>query len=239
MSKIICLDPGHGGSDPGACGNGLQEAALTGALCEHIKAKLAAYDVQVEICTRTDSLTARANYANNLKADYFLSVHINAAGNPTATGFESFCCEGAAEDSEAMRSAIHDSIAAYLAEQGITQRGKKNHSWTVLFATNMPASLIELLFINNPSDAAKLADPTFMYGLINSITYGLAVALKLEKKPEPAVIAVVDTVKEAINKLVAAGVIVSPEYWLVNAKPGESCNGAYVAWLIETFASKI
>jgi len=234
---LIVLDPGHGGADPGACGNGLQEAALTGALCEHIKAKLAAYDVQVEICPRTDSLTARANYANNLKADYLLSIHCNAAANPSASGFESFCIEGASEYTEGLRDALHGEIVAYMTNNGVPNRGKKNHSWTVLYAANMPACLIECLFVSSPSDASKLADSTFMYGLVNAITYGLAVALKLEKKP--ADIPVVDLTKAAIDKLTTAGVIASPQYWYVNAAKGEVCRGEYVADLIKNMASKI
>jgi N-acetylmuramoyl-L-alanine amidase len=232
---IIVLDAGHTpGVDPGACGNGLREADLTGDICERIKAHLAAYDVQVELCPRTDSLTARAGFANALKADYFLSIHINAAQNADATGFESWCCEGTAPDSDTIREAIHKSVIDYTAPLGIVDRGKKYRSYTVLYATDMPAALLECLFISNETDALRLASEPFRDALANAIAWGLVEGLGLVKKtvaPDPTI--------EAINKLVAAGVIVSPDYWLINARPGEQCSGEYVARLLQSLAAHI
>ena len=91
MTKIF-IDPGHGGTDPGAVGNGLQEKNLTLSIATQIRDMLVSEYENVEVrMSRTGdttlSLTERTNMANSWGADYFLSVHINAGGG---TGFESF-----------------------------------------------------------------------------------------------------------------------------------------------------
>ena len=63
---IICIDAGHTPNvDPGACANGLKEVSLTGDICDRIITKLAAYDADVRLVPRTDSLQARCDYANS------------------------------------------------------------------------------------------------------------------------------------------------------------------------------
>lgn len=91
MVKIF-IDPGHGGSDSGATGFGLREKDLTLNIAKRIeKILLLEYDdVQVKMSRTGDqsvSLKARTNTANVWKADFLLSIHINASGG---TGFESF-----------------------------------------------------------------------------------------------------------------------------------------------------
>jgi len=246
MSKILVLDAGHDEADPGAVGNGLKEADLTIKICENVKVRLAPYDVQVLICPRSDSLSDRAQYAADKKADYFLSIHVNAAADPTANGFESFCCIGALEESERIRRVLHDEIVAFLSTQGIRDRGKKNHSWTVLYRSHIadiPAALLECLFINNPLEARKLASDTFISGLANSIAYGLVLALRLQKKalitPAPIPVTVVNPTAAAITKLYSAGKIKSADYWNINAKAGETCRGDYVAALLQAWAEDL
>src|SRR5690242_5441041 len=87
----IYLDPGHGGTDSGAVGNGLQEKALTLAIALQIRSILQAnWAVDVRMSRTTDatvSLDQRTNDANAWGADIFVSVHINSGGG---TGFESY-----------------------------------------------------------------------------------------------------------------------------------------------------
>lgn len=79
----ICLNPGHGGKDSGACGNGLLEKNVNLAVALKVQKKLEAVG-QTVVMTRTNDtymdLTAIANFANAAKADYFLSIHHNAGG---------------------------------------------------------------------------------------------------------------------------------------------------------------
>lgn len=84
MAKIF-IDPGHGGSDPGAVGNGIQEKDITLRIATMIRDMLVSEyeDVTVRMSRTSDetvSLSERSNAANAWGADYFVSVHVNAGG---------------------------------------------------------------------------------------------------------------------------------------------------------------
>lgn len=178
MKKII-IDPGHGGEDPGATGNGLKEKDLNFELSKMVAVKLAVYEVNV-IMTRTVDvelgLNERCEIANDASADYFCSLHTNAGGG---TGFESYVYTGAGEHTENLRGMLHDKVAAYYKRAGFVDRGKKRANYVVLRETDMPAVLLENLFIDNQKDAIKLRDVSFLDGLAGAIAGGLATALDL------------------------------------------------------------
>ncbi len=189
MKKLV-LDFGHGATnsegvyDPGACGNGLQEADLVLDIGERVQAKLAPYDVDVQICPRSDSLKERADFANNLGADFFCSIHIDAGGG---TGFESYVYSGASGTTRQLQDIIHNEIMAYLAPLGVADRGRKQANYAVLRLTKMSAILLENLFVDNTQDATRLKDDTFLDGHSNAIAWALVVALGLQlkqKQPE-------------------------------------------------------
>lgn len=182
-TKLIVLDPGHGGRDPGAVGNGLVEKEITLMIARKVAKRLGSYNVNVKL-TRDDdtylSLDARANFANNLRADYFLSIHVNAGGG---TGFESFIYNGPVGSSTvALRSTLHNTIVDFMKDYGIVDRGKKTANFAVIRETNMSAALIENLFIDTAKDAAFLKDTEFIDGLCDAITAGLVKALGLSAK---------------------------------------------------------
>ena len=84
MVKVF-LDPGHGGSDPGAVGNGIQEKNITLQIATQIRDILLDEYENVSIKMsrtgdQTVSLNERTNGANNWNADFYLSVHINSGG---------------------------------------------------------------------------------------------------------------------------------------------------------------
>ncbi|ABO50791.1 N-acetylmuramoyl-L-alanine amidase [Desulforamulus reducens MI-1] len=178
--KIICLDPGHGGQDPGALGNGLQEKDITLEIAKKIIQRLAAYDVTVKSTRDSDtfvSLSQRAAYANNVNADYFVSIHINAGGG---TGFESFIYNGEVSSTTIKtRQVLHDTIMADMQKYYMIDRGKKAANFAVIRETNMPAILTENLFIDNPKDASLLKNTDFINDLSTAITHGLVKGLNL------------------------------------------------------------
>jgi len=154
MFKLY-LDPGHGGSDPGAVGNGLREKDVTLSISQKIKEILLAEynNVSVKMSRIGDiypSLTQRTNEANNWGADYFLSIHINSGGG---SGFESFVHSGAGAVTVNYQNMIHKEIAKVI---GLRDRGKKQASFHVLRASRMPALLTENGFIDTATDAAKI-----------------------------------------------------------------------------------
>jgi len=184
---IICLDKGHKGKLPsqdcGCVGNGLYESDLTeiigNGIFNHLKSN---YEVDVRIAPR-GTLTDRTNYANSINADYFLSVHINASTNTTtAYGFESFIHNNASQKSLDIQNILHTEIMKYMKQYNVFDRGKKRANFAVLRNSNMPACLIENLFISHVNDAKLLKDDKFIDGLAKSISNGLALGLGLKKK---------------------------------------------------------
>ncbi|GAH68699.1 unnamed protein product, partial [marine sediment metagenome] len=91
---LVCLDPGHGGKDPGAIGaTGLMEKVVNLDIAYKVKSKLQAKGYSV-VMTRTSdiylSLDQRVAIANNKKATIFVSIHNNAFILPTAHGTETY-----------------------------------------------------------------------------------------------------------------------------------------------------
>lgn len=180
MVKVF-IDPGHGGSDPGAVGNGIEEKNVTLQIATQIRdILLAEYeDVSVQM-SRTDdqtvSLNERTNKANNWNADFFLSVHINSGGG---SGFESFVYPGVGRPTVTYQELIHRKI---LERVELKDRGLKQADFHVLRESNMDAVLTENGFIDDPGDASKLKDSNFLGNMAKGHAYGIAEAFGLRKK---------------------------------------------------------
>jgi len=187
MSKKVYLDPGHGGSDPGAVRNGLREKDLTLAIAKRIE-KILKKDyegVQVKLSRTTDkfvSLSNRAKMANDWEADVFVSIHINAGGG---TGYEDFIYNKLSNSSTTakMRDTFHKEVVK---EQSFWRnRGKKKANFAVLRLTNMSGILTENGFIDTKSDANKLKSNTHLNRIAKGHAGGIAKALGLKKKSKP------------------------------------------------------
>lgn len=104
--KLIVIDPGHGGKDPGAIGpRGTREKDITLSIAEKVARKIKK-DLKIRtILTRTHDyfvpLSERIGMANSKNADIFISIHTNAAMNPKSNGFEVYFLSGDASDREA------------------------------------------------------------------------------------------------------------------------------------------
>ena len=154
-AKKICIDPGHGGSDPGAVGCGLYEEEINLSVSLKLKPLLTAAGHTVYLTRETDkdvSLGARSDYANSKGVDTFASIHTNSAG-ATATGIETFCYTTSTSSSPGYIQATHIQNQM-LAVWSLTNRGVKKANYAVLRETNMPATLTELGFIVNCSKDA-------------------------------------------------------------------------------------
>lgn len=180
MLKLY-LDPGHGGSDPGAVGNGLQEKDVTLSISLKIREILLNEynDISVKMSRAGDtypSLTQRTNEANNWGADYFLSIHINSGGG---SGFESFVDSGVDSVTVNYQNIIHEEIAKVI---GLRDRGKKQARFHVIHASRMPALLTENGFIDSTADAAKMKDANWIETVARAHVTGLEKAFNLERK---------------------------------------------------------
>jgi N-acetylmuramoyl-L-alanine amidase len=181
MVKLF-IDPGHGGSDPGALGNGLQEKNLTLQIATTLRDILLNEfeDVSIQLSRTSDqtvSLSERTNAANNWGADLYLSIHINAGGG---TGFESYIYPGVGNPTTTYQDIIHDEILKVV---DFANRGKKSANFHVLRETMMPAMLTENGFIDNTNDANKLKSQGFLTSIARGHANGLARAFNLLRKP--------------------------------------------------------
>lgn len=227
---IIVLDPGHGGQDPGAVRHGLQEKELALDIARKTRDALLPYAVDVYMTRNSDidlGLAERAELANRLGANYFLSLHVNAGGG---TGFESYIHPGAGARTLELRDVVHRHVSGFYESVGFRDRGKKNANYAVLRLTQMPAILLENLFIDTTGDVEKLADPVFRRQIAGAIATALVQALGLKPK---------DSIASAVQVLYNAGVIASPDYWVRNAQHGKIVDGEYAGMLIQNMAKFI
>lgn len=204
LGKVLIVDPGHGGSDSGAVGNGLQEKNITLYICKALVGKLDPYDVRVHLTRDSDvyvSLGERVRLAGEKQADYFLSVHINAGGG---TGFESYIYTHPQPGTAAYRDVIHRQVAAFFSSQGFPDRGKKSAGFYVLRNSSSSAVLLENLFIDTKKDAQWLASQSNLSGLAGEMALGLAGALQLTKKAQAW------NPEKEIAELAGDGIINSP-----------------------------
>lgn len=182
MVKIY-LDPGHGGNDPGAQGNGLQEKNVTLSIANRVRNILVnEYSNATVKMSRTGDQTVglaqRTNEANAWGADYFLSIHINAGGG---TGYEDYIHSALSDTSRtaSLRNTMHVEITKLI---NMRNRGKKKKNLHVLRESSMPAMLTENGFIDTKADADKMKQASWLDQVARGHANGLEKALGLQKK---------------------------------------------------------
>ena len=190
LNKVIYLDAGHGGYDPGASYFGISEKSLTLAIQSRVKAKLEAEGYQV-VTTRTSDtyvdLTDRSRAANASESDIFVSIHINASGSSAAQGIETYYYQPYAEYPSRINAAYHanptrlsmsDTLAnaiqsSLINATGAQNQGVKRRTFAVLRETTAPAVLLELGFLSNTQEAARLNTSSYQETLANAIVAGI------------------------------------------------------------------
>lgn len=178
----VFIDPGHGGTDYGAIGNGLNEKDLTLKIARKIQFYLLKYkDVEVKLSRTKDmtlSLKQRTDMANKWGADFLYSIHINAGGGE---GYEDFIHNLLSESSTTakIRDIIHAEISAVIE---IKNRGKKKENFHMLRESDMTAILTESGFIDSKVDSAKLKSDAYLEKIAKGHVNGLVKAYKLKLK---------------------------------------------------------
>lgn len=176
IKKTICIDPGHGGQDPGAIGNGLKEKDIALQISLKLAEILKLHDFNVLFTRATDvfkRLDERAIFANANKADLFVSIHCNSANNNSAYGYETYHYPNYSE-AKRLAQNIQEEITKnkkLYQQKKHANRGVKTAKFTVLQKTSMTAVLVETAFINNVIDASILKNNTedFAFAIANAI----------------------------------------------------------------------
>ena len=199
LNKIVYLDAGHGGYDPGASYFGISEKSLTLAIQSRVKAKLEAEGYQV-VTTRTSDtyvdLADRSRAANASESDIFVSIHINASGSSAAQGIETYYYQPYAEYPSRINATYHanptrlsmsDTLAnaiqsSLINATGAQNQGVKRQTFAVLRETTAPAVLLELGFLSNPQEATRLNTSAYQETLANAIVAGIKSYYEKESK---------------------------------------------------------
>lgn len=170
--KLIVIDPGHGGRDPGAIGSltGTTESELVLKAGLKLQKKLESKGFKTYI-TRDDNryvdLYQRPNIANKLNADLFVSIHINAFSSPTAQGIEVLYKEDASRDNKSFAKNMQGYLLSYL--NGIDRGIKNRPRLVVLKNTMMPAVLAELGFLTNADEEQLLIRDEYLEKAANAM----------------------------------------------------------------------
>ncbi|KXG76514.1 N-acetylmuramoyl-L-alanine amidase [Thermotalea metallivorans] len=176
-NKIIVLDAGHGGKDPGAQGVKLQ-----------LKEKDLALDVVKRLdkmlqdagfatfLTRTDDtyigLYERAEIANSLNADAFVSVHFNWHPDPNITGVQMlYNGDNPARDNKTFAAIMQEEALKEL--QAVDRKIIERPKLVVIRETKMPAVLAEMAFISNETEEAMVATENYRQKIAQALFRGI------------------------------------------------------------------
>ena len=176
--KVLLLDAGHGGKDPGTSGNGMQEKNLNLTIAQKIAQKLQGSGIKVYMTRDSDVYpenSTRAKTANDI-ADLMVSIHMNS-GPETATLYQVHANDnGARLTSKQLAEILQGKVVS---ATGNTNRGAK--LWTdvlILNRTTVPAVIVEVIFITNTGDALKISNPAYQDQVAQAIADGIQEAVK-------------------------------------------------------------
>lgn len=174
-NKVIMIDPGHGGKDPGAVVGELKESDVVLKVSLLMKELLEAEGATV-IMTRSDNtfltLAQRAELANSIETlDLFLSVHANAATTETANGVESYWNKTNSSDfSQLLTRKLQDQLLSHMK---LANRGVKHANFQVIRDTKAPSTLVELGFMTNNKDFNYMETDDYYQDAANGLFHGI------------------------------------------------------------------
>jgi N-acetylmuramoyl-L-alanine amidase len=196
--KHICIDPGHGGRDPGYRQRGEQEKAYTLLLAQELGTQLRKAGYTVSFTRTSDifvDLPVRTDIARRRGADLFISLHFNSAGfgSSEVRGVEVYCmtpqrasstnARGEGGNTAAYPGNLNNArnlLLAYEIQKAVTQgaamedRGVKRARFEVLRGAEMPAVLIESGFMSNPAEARNIFSTSWRRQMAQAIANGIS-----------------------------------------------------------------
>jgi len=178
----VCIDPGHGGKDPGAISKwGLIEKHVVLDASKLLAAELRKLGFTTSLTRDRDvfiELTGRPRVARRLKADLFVSIHANAVSKPSIHGMELFFWDGRLGGIASKRDRIESEklakcIRSACQREGISVRSLRGAAYRVLRYATMPAVLVELGFLTNYAEERKLRSQAYRQKLVRAIAQGI------------------------------------------------------------------
>ncbi|HHU62200.1 MAG: N-acetylmuramoyl-L-alanine amidase CwlD [Bacillota bacterium] len=185
--KIIVIDAGHGGIDPGAVSaQGILEKEITLQIARELEFLFQKAAVYVVMVRQSDSDLADSSEQNLLKrkrqdlkqrvfvaeqaeADLYISIHANYFPAPRWSGAQTFYLEDCPEGQKLAES-IQTELVRHL---GPNNRVAQTGNFRVLRDTSMPATLVEVGFLSNPQEAQKLSEVSYQKKIASAIFDGV------------------------------------------------------------------
>ena len=176
--KRIVIDPAHGGDDPGWVADGIRAADLTFDMARRLEARMAATGMEIFLTRgahRNPTAEERAERANELGADLVLSLDVDGSGSPLACGISAYHF-----GTDSGRTSTAGESLAELVQRELVARThmvdcRVHHKpWEILRLTRMPAVLVDVGYVTNYEDRARLAREDFR----NTVADGILVAVK-------------------------------------------------------------
>jgi N-acetylmuramoyl-L-alanine amidase len=181
--KRIVLDPGHGGKDPGAIGpGGLREKDVVLSLARRIKPRLEAMGYEVLLTRDTDvfvELPDRARFANNNKADLFVSIHTNASKNRKVRGIETYFL-GVARDRQSSETAM--------LENAVSDANALSDLEQILYSLMSQENMLHSSILAETVQDAMYGKLNGIYGSVKNLGVKQAPFYVLSKTDMPAVL---------------------------------------------------
>ncbi|PBB06445.1 N-acetylmuramoyl-L-alanine amidase [Salimicrobium humidisoli] len=176
-SRVVAIDAGHGGWDPGASGHGVVEKEVNLKVSKLVRDKLAASGVKVVMPRRNDtyiSLSGRVDYAQRNNADTFVSIHSNSFSSENASGVETYYSAAALGPRAYKSYKLSHFIQKRLVKaMDASDRGVKEAGFHVIKRTTLPSALVELGFVTNREEAQKLGSSYWRNRAANAVSRGI------------------------------------------------------------------
>jgi len=178
----VCIDPGHGGRDPGAVSRwGLREKDVVLPTAKLLAAELRRLNFETVLTRETDrflELEDRPAVATRKRADVFVSVHANAIAKPSYHGIEIFYWYGSRPVATvAVRRAsvaLAEAIRRACVRNGLGVRSVRGANYRVLRYSRVPAVLVEIGFLTNRAEERALRTTAYRQRVARAIAEGIA-----------------------------------------------------------------
>ena len=173
MSKLIVVDPGHGGADSGAVNGSKREKDATLILGKKVTNRLRNAGYKVTMTRNTDkalTLQQRCDISNREGAALFISIHCNSATNKAAEGIETFKAKSVQSLTHKFAENVQN---AMIKATGAKDRCVKSENFYVLRNTKAPAVLVEVGFISHKVEAEKLFNTEYQNKIADALVSGI------------------------------------------------------------------
>lgn len=186
VKKVVVIDAGHGGSDPGKIGvSGALEKDINLEIAKRIKILLEEKGISVFMTRETDEMLCeealennrkradmakRVELINEISPDMVISIHQNSYTDPEVSGAQVFYYS---ESEEGARMAAMMQKALTEIDNENTRKEKANDNYYLLKRTKAPTIIVECGFLSNPKEAAKLVEEEYQDMISNAIVKGI------------------------------------------------------------------